>query len=299
MPRFSAHIGYLFKDRPLLERVDAAASAGFKAIEGHFPDDVPAEAIKRGIESNKAQGARHQYAAGSAKPNSASAPCRAGEKTGRRPSRGRSTTCRPLAAAPSIALPARSRRTSGPTAERVFVDNLKRAADQAAARKIRLLIEPINPRDTARLFSQPGRARRRHHRQGRQATNVLHPVRFLSHADRRRRHHRTLQEISAGDRASAMRRRCRRGTSRTERRDQLPLRFSRPWTGLAIAAGSAPSTGRAAAPRTGSAGRSLTAWCRRRSRDGWLRRYPRFKRHLTSECLEKPGFSAFRTRQPW
>ena len=32
-------------------------------------------------------------------------------------------------------------------AEAVFVDNLKRAADQAAAKNIKLYIEPINPRD--------------------------------------------------------------------------------------------------------------------------------------------------------
>ncbi len=34
-----------------------------------------------------------------------------------------------------------------PAAERVFVDNLRRAADLAGARGINLLIEPINPRD--------------------------------------------------------------------------------------------------------------------------------------------------------
>jgi len=41
MPRFSAHLGYLFLDRPLVQRIDAAAACGFKAIEGRFPD-VPA-----------------------------------------------------------------------------------------------------------------------------------------------------------------------------------------------------------------------------------------------------------------
>ena len=42
MPRFAANLGYLFTDRPLLERIDAAAAAGFKAIELQFPYDVPA-----------------------------------------------------------------------------------------------------------------------------------------------------------------------------------------------------------------------------------------------------------------
>ena len=39
-----------------------------------------------------------------------------------------------------------------PAAERVFIDNLTRAADLAAAKKITLLIEPINGRDRPNYF---------------------------------------------------------------------------------------------------------------------------------------------------
>jgi 2-dehydrotetronate isomerase len=53
VPRFAANLGYLFTDRPLLERIDAAAAAGFKAIELQFPYDVPASAVKTAIERNK------------------------------------------------------------------------------------------------------------------------------------------------------------------------------------------------------------------------------------------------------
>src|SRR5262249_47021809 len=53
MPRFAANLGYLFCDRPLLQRIDAAAAAGFKAVELQFPYDVPATAVKTGIEKNK------------------------------------------------------------------------------------------------------------------------------------------------------------------------------------------------------------------------------------------------------
>jgi hydroxypyruvate isomerase len=45
MPRFSANLGFLWPDRPLVERIDAAARAGFKAIELHWPYDVPASAV--------------------------------------------------------------------------------------------------------------------------------------------------------------------------------------------------------------------------------------------------------------
>ncbi len=53
MPRFAANLGYLFADRPLLERFAAAAAAGFKAVELQFPYDQPAEAVRREIERNR------------------------------------------------------------------------------------------------------------------------------------------------------------------------------------------------------------------------------------------------------
>ena len=37
----------------MLQRIDAAAACGFKAIEGRFPDGVPAADFKRALERNK------------------------------------------------------------------------------------------------------------------------------------------------------------------------------------------------------------------------------------------------------
>jgi 2-dehydrotetronate isomerase len=45
MPKFSANCGFLWPDRPLLERIDAAAAVGFKAVELHWPYAIPAEAV--------------------------------------------------------------------------------------------------------------------------------------------------------------------------------------------------------------------------------------------------------------
>jgi hydroxypyruvate isomerase len=44
--RFSANLGFLWPDRPLLDRIPAAAKAGFKAIELHWPYDIPVEEIR-------------------------------------------------------------------------------------------------------------------------------------------------------------------------------------------------------------------------------------------------------------
>lgn len=46
MPKFSANLGFLWPDRTLLERIEAAARAGFKAIELHWPYDFPAATIR-------------------------------------------------------------------------------------------------------------------------------------------------------------------------------------------------------------------------------------------------------------
>ena len=45
MIRLSANLGFMWPDRPLLERIAAAGRAGFKAIELHWPYDVEADRI--------------------------------------------------------------------------------------------------------------------------------------------------------------------------------------------------------------------------------------------------------------
>ncbi|MGI4769566.1 MAG: TIM barrel protein, partial [Janthinobacterium lividum] len=46
MLRFSANLGFLWPDRPLLDRIDVAAAAGFRAVELHWPYDVPAGDVR-------------------------------------------------------------------------------------------------------------------------------------------------------------------------------------------------------------------------------------------------------------
>lgn len=45
MVRFSANLGFMWADLPLLRRIEAAASAGFRAIELQWPYDTPAKAV--------------------------------------------------------------------------------------------------------------------------------------------------------------------------------------------------------------------------------------------------------------
>src|SRR6202790_3504747 len=52
MPRFAANLSMMFNEVPFLERFDAAAKAGFTAVEFLFPYDHPAEAIGERLRRN-------------------------------------------------------------------------------------------------------------------------------------------------------------------------------------------------------------------------------------------------------
>ena len=260
MPRFAANLGYLFTDRPLLGRIDAAAASGFKAIELQFPYDVPASQVKEAIARNKLTvlGINTPPGAGDGAFGLAAIPGR--EKEFQEVFARALDYISTIGGSAVHCLAGKVPPEQRPAAERVFIDNLKRAADLAAAKNISLLIEPINARRPAGLFPQPRRARRRRHRQGRQAE---HPpaVRFLSRADRRRRHRPPAGEIHAGDRPSAMRRGALAARAGRAARSII-LTCSRKWTGWAMPAGSVQNTGRDSAPKRGWAGQSPTAWCR-------------------------------------
>jgi 2-dehydrotetronate isomerase len=152
MPRFAANLGYLFTDRPLLERIDAAAAAGFKAIELQFPYEVPASAVKAAIARNKLTmlGINTPPGAREGEFGLAAVPGREKEFQG--------LFARALDYAVTIGgsavhcLAGKVALEQRPAAERVFMDNLKAAADLAAEKNITLLIEPINARDRPNYF---------------------------------------------------------------------------------------------------------------------------------------------------
>ena len=50
MPNFAANLSMLFQELPFLDRFEAAAKAGFKAVEFHFPYDFPAPDIRQRLD---------------------------------------------------------------------------------------------------------------------------------------------------------------------------------------------------------------------------------------------------------
>jgi 2-dehydrotetronate isomerase len=152
MPRFAANLGYLFTERPLLERIDAAAAAGFKAIELQFPYDVPASAVQAAIEKNKLTilGLNTPPGARDGEFGLAAVPGREKDWQG--------LFSRALEYAGAIGasaihcLAGKVAPEQRPAADKVFADNLARAADFAREKSITLLIEPINGRDRPNYF---------------------------------------------------------------------------------------------------------------------------------------------------
>ena len=152
MPRFAANLGYLFTDRPLLERIDAAAAAGFQAIELQFPYDVPASAVKSAIERNKLTILGLNTSPGEREGEFGLAAVPGREKDWQVLFTRALDYASAIGASAIHCLAGKVAPEQRPAADRVFVDNLTRAADLAAAKKITLLIEPINSRDRPNYF---------------------------------------------------------------------------------------------------------------------------------------------------
>lgn len=153
MPRFSAHLGFLWPELPLLERMKAAARAGFKAVEMHWPYEVPAAEVGAtarelgltllGINTVPGDASRGERGLGAlpgrerefqASIDQSIAYCVA--------SGARAIHAMAGNVAPHDRLAARE----------VFLANLREAAAKAAAHHLTLLLEPLNPRDNPGYF---------------------------------------------------------------------------------------------------------------------------------------------------
>jgi len=147
MARLSANLGFLFTERPQLERPGAAAETDFRAVEMHYPYDVPAPAMRASL-----------IAAGVAM-LALNTPIGEGEAAfGLGAVRGREADFQvgvdqalgygqAIGATALHCMAGCVPESESVSCEDVFVRNLPLAADKAAHAGIALLIEPINHRD--------------------------------------------------------------------------------------------------------------------------------------------------------
>ena len=152
MPRFAANLGYLFTERALIERIDAAAAAGFRAIELQFPYDVPASQVKAAIARNRLTVLGVNTPPGGREGEFGLAAVPGREKDFDALFVRALDYISEIGGSAVHCLAGKVAVEQRPSAERVFIDNLQRAADLAAAKNITLLIEPINARDRPNYF---------------------------------------------------------------------------------------------------------------------------------------------------
>jgi hydroxypyruvate isomerase len=148
MPLFTANIAFLFADRPFLERIDAAKSAGFDRVECHFPyEHAIAELRERlsraevqltGLNTAPGDPARREWGL-------AGVPGR--ESDFQRHFEQAAEYATALGASLIHVMAGVVPQSERPRALETYVSNLRRAARTAADQGLTLLLEPLNSRD--------------------------------------------------------------------------------------------------------------------------------------------------------
>ena len=154
MPKFAANLSFIFQEVEFLDRFGAAAACGFKAVEylspyDHPPDVIAGQLNRHGLVQALFNLPPGDWAAGER--GIAALPGREEEfraSVERALLYAKATKCQLLHAMAGLWPTGRDRAE----AERVYVANLRHAADRLAAEGFTLVIEPINTRDIPAYF---------------------------------------------------------------------------------------------------------------------------------------------------
>jgi hydroxypyruvate isomerase len=150
MPRFSAHLNFLFTELPLLDRFEAAAKAGFQAVECSNFYEAPAGEIAARLKSNGLTLALFNMPMGDTAAGARGLTALAGREGEFWAAFETALRYADTTGGRRIHLPAGVVHQGAEHA--IYVANLRRAAKAAAAAGIEVLIEPINRRDIPGFF---------------------------------------------------------------------------------------------------------------------------------------------------
>lgn len=150
MVKFAANLSFMFTELPFLDRFEAAAEAGFKAVEYLFPYDFEPAEIAARLRANDLTQALFNLPPGDWEKGErglAGLPGREADfeaALSKALSYADATGCRLLHAMPGL----RHHGAEWAT----YVANLRKAARLAAASDVSIIIEPINERDIPGFF---------------------------------------------------------------------------------------------------------------------------------------------------
>lgn len=147
---FSANLGFLWTDRPLMDAIHAAKAAGFDAVECHWPYEVSPAEVKQALKDTglpmlSLNTIRGDIAAGE---NGLSA-------LSGRAQDAQNAIKQAVDYASEIGchnIHVMAGNASGPDAQNIFIDNLTFACALAKDNGLGVLIEPLNPYDAPGYF---------------------------------------------------------------------------------------------------------------------------------------------------
>ncbi|MFI5447769.1 2-oxo-tetronate isomerase [Polaromonas sp. UC242_47] len=163
MPQFAANLSLMYTELPFLDRFEAAASDGFKAVEYLSPYSWPAKELATRLQANGLQqvlfnappggqdAASIEQAWSAGRKGTA---CLAGQEAEFRAGLALAIDYAGVLGCPRIHLMAGEvpEGMTRESAQLTYVNNLRYGAAEAAKAGIEVLIEPINTRDIPRFF---------------------------------------------------------------------------------------------------------------------------------------------------
>lgn len=149
MPRFSANLSFLFADLPFEKRFEAAAAAGFGAVEYIGAYDLPMASVKSLLVDNGLEQVLFNMPLGDWEKGDRGLACRPGREDEFRDSVVQSldyaaaTDCKMIHCMSGVT----GKGENAGELARLYCDNLLYAADLAEQAGVKILLEPINPID--------------------------------------------------------------------------------------------------------------------------------------------------------
>ena len=150
MPRFAANLNFLFTELPFLDRFDAAARAGFAAVESTNLYEATVEEVAARLKSNGLALALFNMPSGNAPAGERGLTSLAGRESEFWAAFQTALRYADATGGRRIHLPAGLTQHGAQHA--TYVANLKRAAKAAAAAGVEVLIEPISRREMPGFF---------------------------------------------------------------------------------------------------------------------------------------------------
>ena len=154
MPQFAANLSMLYPELDFLDRFEAAAKDGFKAVEYLFPYAYESCELAARLKAHGLQQVLFNAPPGDWDGGERGLACLPGREDEFRAGIGRALACAAALDCPRIhvmagLLPGESEREA---LHPLYVNNLRWAAAEAARQGVDVLIEPINTRDIPRFY---------------------------------------------------------------------------------------------------------------------------------------------------